>query len=401
MVLDEGVAARLGDGGVVDLGVAVAAVANEVDDDIGVEGGAVVGGDGGDADYGFGVLGVDVEDGDGEALGEVGGEARGVGLLGVGGEAEQVVDDDLDGAADGEAVDGGEVEGFGPDALAGEGGVAVDDHGEDLGVGVGVACREGAILTSARAAHDDGVGGLEVRRVGGEVERDGLAVGGGEVAGGAHVVLDVAAAHGGLGRDVFELREDLFGLAADGVDHDVEAAAVAHGEDGAIDAVLGGGGEELVEKRDEDGEAFEGEALGAEIALLDDLLEEVGADEVGEDALLVDDAGAGAGVEAGRVFEALLDPGAALGRGDVHELGADGAAVIAAGLFGRGAVRGRRGEWLGREVLAERVERGLEVAPAAEDVEHGLAGGGFSGGFWGGEGLCRGRGFGRHGWFLC
>ena len=36
---------------------------------------------------------------------------------------------------------------------------------------------------------------------------------------------------------------------------------------------------DLIEERDEDGEAFEGEALGAEIALLDDLLEEVGADE--------------------------------------------------------------------------------------------------------------------------
>ena len=80
--------------------------------------------------------------------------------------------------------------------------------------------------------------------------------------------------------------------AADGVDHDVEAAAVAHGEDGAVDAEFGGGGEELVEERDEGGEAFEREALGAEVALLDDLLEEVGADEVGEDAR----AGFGGGV---------------------------------------------------------------------------------------------------------
>ena len=114
-----------------------------------------------------------------------------------------------------------------------------------------------------------------------------MAVGGGVVAGGAHVVLDVAAAEDGARVDVFELGEDLGGRAADGVGHDVEAAAVAHGEDGARDAVVGGGGEELIEKRDEDGEAFEREALGAEVALLDDLLEEVGADEVGEDALLV------------------------------------------------------------------------------------------------------------------
>ena len=60
-----------------------------------------------------------------------------------------------------------------------------------------------------------------------------------------------------------------------------------HGEDGAGDSGCGSGGEDLIEKRNEDGEAFEGEALGAEVALLDDLLEEVGADEFGEDVCLV------------------------------------------------------------------------------------------------------------------
>ena len=82
VVFDGGVAARLRDGGVVDFAVAVAAVADEVDDDVGVEALAVLGGDGGDAHDGVGVFGVDVEDGDGQALGEVGGEAGGVGLLG-------------------------------------------------------------------------------------------------------------------------------------------------------------------------------------------------------------------------------------------------------------------------------------------------------------------------------
>ncbi len=63
------------------------------------------------------------------------GEARGVGFAWKGGEAKQVVDDDLDGAADVVAVQGGEVERLGGDALAGEGGVAVDDHGHDLAAG--------------------------------------------------------------------------------------------------------------------------------------------------------------------------------------------------------------------------------------------------------------------------
>ena len=55
-----------------------------------------------------------------------------------------------------------------------------------------------------------------------------------------------------------------------------------------LDAVLGGVVEHLVEEGEERLEPFEREALGAEIAGLDDLLEELGADEVVEDALLVE-----------------------------------------------------------------------------------------------------------------
>ena len=75
MIFDGGVAARLGDGGIVDFAVAVAAIADEVDDDIGVKAMTEFGGDGGDADDCVGILGVDVKDGDGQALGDVGGEA--------------------------------------------------------------------------------------------------------------------------------------------------------------------------------------------------------------------------------------------------------------------------------------------------------------------------------------
>ena len=62
--------------------------------------------------------------------------------------------------------------------------------------------------------------------------------------------------------------------------------------------------------------------------------------------------GGGGGVG---VFETLLDPGALFGRGDVHELGADGGGVDAAGFLGVGGVfvgRVRDGEGLRREELA-------------------------------------------------
>ena len=159
---------------------------------------------------------------------------------------------------------------------------------------------------------------------------------------------------------------------------------MAHPEDCCIDAERRAGREHLIEKRDEDGEAFEREALGAEVAGLNDLLEDVGADEVGKDVRL---AGSGR-----RLLHLRLQPLALCGVDDMHELDADAAAVDGAGLgrelaFGRG-----RGEWLGRQVLAERVERSLQVAPAAEDVEDGIAQ------FWHfGGGVLLGGGDGGHG----
>ena len=72
MIFDLRVAQRLGDGGVVDFAVPVAAITDEVDDNVGVELVAVLGGEGGDAHECRGVFGVDVKDGDGEALGQIG-----------------------------------------------------------------------------------------------------------------------------------------------------------------------------------------------------------------------------------------------------------------------------------------------------------------------------------------
>ncbi len=98
----------------------------------------------------------------------------------------------------------------------------------------------------------------------------------------------------------------------------------------------------------------------------------------GEDARGLD---GGGGVGGGRIcFEALLDPGALFGGGDVHELGADGGGVDAASFLSIGGVfvgEAGDGEMGGREELAEGVEGGLEVAPAAEEVEGCFAGGFF------------------------
>ncbi len=190
--------------------MAVAAIADQVDDDIGVEAVAVLGGDGRDADDGVGIFRVDVEDGDGQALGDVGGEARGVGLFRHGGEAEEIVHDDVDGSADVEAGERAEDEAFGEDALAGEGRVAVHADGQDLVAGLLLAVGEGeANLLGAGAAHGDGIDGFEVAGVRDEMQRDGAALGRAVLAGRAHVVLHVAAAENAARVDVFKAGEDL------------------------------------------------------------------------------------------------------------------------------------------------------------------------------------------------
>ena len=106
MILDLGVAQRLGDGRVVHLAVAVAAVTDQVDDHIGVERVAVFDRHRGHTNGGLGILCVHVEDGNRQPFADIGGEARRVALLGVGGKADQIVHDDLDGAAHGKAGHG-------------------------------------------------------------------------------------------------------------------------------------------------------------------------------------------------------------------------------------------------------------------------------------------------------
>ena len=61
---------------------------------------------------------------------------------------------------------------------------------------------------------------------------------------------------------------------------------MAHAHDQFDGAEAGGCVENFVDQRDEGGDAFEREALAAEITLLHDLLENVGADEQVENALL-------------------------------------------------------------------------------------------------------------------
>ena len=227
MLFDLLIEKRLGDGGVVDFAVAVAAVADEIDDHVGAEFVAVLGGEAGDADDGVDVFSVDVEDGNRLAARDAGGEARGVFFGVAGGEAEKIVDHDVDGAADGVAGEVGVVHGLGEDALSGECGVAVNEERKIFFA----TTFASAVLLGAGAADGDGIDGFEMTRIGDQVNVDFSAATRFVFAGRTHVILHVTGTENAAGIDIFESGEDFLRGALGDVGDDVEASAMAHAHD--------------------------------------------------------------------------------------------------------------------------------------------------------------------------
>ena len=110
--------------------------------------------------------------------------------------------------------------------------------------------------------------------------------------------------------------------------------------------------------------AFEREALIAEIAILQNLLKNIGADQLIENILLID--------RSGRAFQSLLNPAAPLRVGDVNELRAHRPAIDTASLFGELALDHQVGMKL-RTKEPQRVEVGFEISPAPKRVEGAFA----------------------------
>ena len=179
--------------GLVLLVVTESAIADEIDDDVVAELLPVREREPDRGDRGFRVVGVDVDDRDVEALGEVARVPGRAPLGRIGREADLVVRDDVQGAARRVAVEGVQVEGLGDDALAGERRVAVDqDRHGDRGVVDARAARAIGLL-GPREAFDDRVDGLEVAGVRRHGHLD-LSRRRGARLRGREVVLDVARA---------------------------------------------------------------------------------------------------------------------------------------------------------------------------------------------------------------
>ena len=116
--------------------------------------------------YRLGVVAVDMKDRRLHHFGDIGavqGRARIQQV--AGGEADLIVDDDVNGAAGGVAASLGQVEGLHHHALAGERGVAMQDNGQDLLARLVIA----SVLTGPDGAFNHGVDDLQM----GGVERQG------------------------------------------------------------------------------------------------------------------------------------------------------------------------------------------------------------------------------------
>lgn len=299
--------------------VSVTAIADQVDDDVLVEGRSILDGEPRTARHRLRIVAVDVEDGCLDGLGDVGGVEGRARLRWVRGEADLVVDDEVDGAASPVARQLREVERLGDDALAGERSVAVDEDPEDTEL----VERATLILERAHHAFDDGIDRFEVRGVG--CERDGqlAAARSAIVSLETLVILDVARALHARGVEVaFELGEDRAIGLADDVRQHVQAPAMRHADDGCVCPRLGGVIEDLPEEHDGRLATFQTEALLADVARRQELLERLGVVQGCEDAELVI-------LREGlvRALDPLLDPELLVRALDVHELVADGLAV--------------------------------------------------------------------------
>ena len=368
MLADAGIHQRLGEGRLVGLVMAVAPVAEHVDDDRLAETLAVLDGDLGDMHHGLGIVAVHVEDRRVDHLGDVGGVGRGAREARRRGEADLIVDDEMQRAAGAVAAQTRKTETFGDHALAGEGGVAMQQERQHFLALVVVAL----VLLGPHLAEHHGIDDLEMRGVGGQRQMHAVLV---ElpVGGGAEMIFHVARAFDlvGMGRAALELVEDRpVGLAHDVGEH-VQPSAMRHADDDLAETELAAALDDLLERRHRRLAAVQPEALGAGIFDVEEALEGLGLDQLLQDRLLAFRREADL-----PALDAVLDPGALLRVGDMHVLDADMAGIgvlqDAEHLAQRAELEPERAADIDRSVvigLGEAVGLGLELGMLAAGDE--------------------------------
>ena len=314
---------RLGERGLVAFVVAVPPVAEHVDHDRLVELLPELDRDLGGEHHRFRIVAVHMEDRRVDHLRHVRRIGRGARIARIGGEADLVVDDEMDRAAGAIALEVRQREAFGHHALPREGGVAV--HQQRQNGGALVRRIAVLILLGARLAEHHRIDDLEMRRIRGQRQVDPVVV---ElaVARGAEVILDVARALDLVGRrgPALEFVEQRAVRLAHHLRQHVEAAAMRHAEHDLLHAQIAAALDDLLERGDQRLAAVEAETLGAGELEIAELLEALGLDQLHQDGAAALRREADFLV---RPLDALLDPRLLGAARNVHELDAERLAV--------------------------------------------------------------------------
>ena len=322
MILDHPVHQRLGECRLVAFVMAEAAIADHVQHHILVEQLAEFGGDAGCMHHGFRIVAIHMEDRRLHHQRHIGAIGRGARIDRRGGEADLVVDDEMNGAAGAEALGPGRGEAFRNDALARESGIAMDQQRQHAGAALVVAQL---MLLGAGLAQHHGIDDFQMRRVRRERQMHLMAV---KLAirRCTQMILHVARAFdfGRIGGAALEFMEQLaIGLAHD-IDEHVQAAAMGHAQHDFLYAQLAAALDDLLQRRDGGFAAVQAETFGADKTVGGEFLEAFGFDQFVQDRLLA------FGRELDVLvlpFDAALQPVFLLGIVDMHEFIADAAAI--------------------------------------------------------------------------
>ena len=346
---------RLRLGRVLGLVVAPSPVAHQVDHHVLLEAHSVVHRQLRGEHARLGIVAVDVQDGRLHQLGDLRAVLGGAGVLhALGREADLVVDDDVNRAANAEAPCLRHLQRFHDHALAGERRIAMHDERHHLvAVVVSAPVLAGAHGTGDHRRDDLQVRGIERQR---QVH---FAARRHDVGRETLVVLHVAVAVG-LRHHAFELVEEILRILAENVHQHVQPPTVRHADHRFHAAPLAKPLQGFVQHADQGLGAFEAEPLGARKAGVQMPFEALGGTQAvkdGESRLGRERRLAACG------FEALAHPKLLRIIGDVHVLDAEGAAVDA--FQRRHDVAQRRA----RRVLLEElrgagVEHGVQVGLA-------------------------------------
>ena len=271
----------------------VAAIADQIDHDVAMEFFAIHHREPHRRQARLGIVGIDVDDRHIKAFGQIARVVGGATLARVRGEADLVVENQVQRAARRVSAQPREIKSLGDHALARERRVAVQEHRQR---DVDVVFRRGGgpiRLVGARAALDNGIHRFEMARIGRQLDRNVRAGGGVVHPFRAVVVLHVA----GPGGRPFVLRRLLFAAALEfGEDrfvrdvHDVrqhvEPPAVRHADDRLASPVRSGELDGEIEHRDGQVESFDRKPLLTEVGLVQEALERVHSREPRQQLLL-------------------------------------------------------------------------------------------------------------------